>query len=122
MTNTTPKSQVKVAVPSATPVSKVVMATKPQAPLSSVGTITTKPGQGTNTKAGGSTLAIVKPAITSSQLASKQRGKHVTTRFKPLPGTVKFKSVTPATMGTCSTVTMVTPSPSVKSSSGEDVN
>ena len=30
---------------------------------------------------------------------------------------MKFKSVTPATMGTCSTVTMVTPSPSSQASS-----
>ena len=124
MTNTTPKSQVKVAVPSATPVSKVVMVAKSQGSSNSSGNQTSKSTQGVAGKPSGSLLTVTKSSATGGDVTAKQKGKHVTTaaRFKPLPGTVKFKSVSPATMGTCSTVTMVTPSPSLKSAGEGMVN
>lgn len=111
MTQSTPKSQTKVT--SGTP-PKAVLTSK--APLST----TVK-----NVTSGSSTLGAtaspvgvtLKTGLTAAQLAARHKVKPVAARFKPLPGTVKFKSVTPATMGTCSTVTMVTPSPSSQASS-----
>ena len=112
MTQSIPKNQSKVASVSAP---KAVLASK--TPLSTVGKgVTTGPAANPAATANPIGVAL-KTSLTAAQLASKQKAKPAAARFKPLPGTVKFKSVTPATMGTCSTVTMVTPSPSSQASS-----
>lgn len=92
MSHTAPKTQVKVAVPS-----KNVLVPKP-----SVSTSPSKP-----------VTSPVKAGITMSHLAAKQRGKQ-TTRFKPVPGTVKYKPVTPATTA----VTMATTSSNITTLTG----
>lgn len=111
MTQSTPKTQTKVT--SGTP-PKAVLTSK--APLS-----TTAKNVSTGSSSLGATASPVgvtlKTGLTAAQLAARHKVKPAAARFKPLPGTVKFKSVTPATMGTCSTVTMVTPSPSSQASS-----
>lgn len=115
-TQSMPKSQTKVT--SGVP-PKAVLTSK--APLSTavknVSTGSSNP-VATASPAG---LAL-KTGLTAAQLATRHKVKPAAARFKPLPGTVKFKSVTPATMGTCSTVTMVTPSPSSQASSALPVS
>ena len=111
VTQSSPKTQTKSA--SGVP-SKTVLSSK--APLSTavknVSTGASSP-VATSSPAG----LTLKTGLTAAQLAARHKVKPAPARFKPLPGTVKFKSVTPATMGTCSTVTMVTPSPSSQASS-----
>ena len=112
MTQSTPKTQTKLA--SGTP-PKGVLASK--TPLSSA--IKNVTSGAVNPAITANPIGVaLKTGLTAAQLAARHKViKPPAARFKPLPGTVKFKSVTPATMGTCSTVTMVTPSPSSQSSS-----
>lgn len=112
MTQSAAKAQTKVT--SGTP-PKAVLASKTPAKSVSTGSSTV----GATANPVGVTL---KPGLTAAQLAARHKVKPAAARFKPLPGTVKFKSVTPATMGTCSTVTMVTPSPSSQASSALPVS
>lgn len=111
MTQSTPRTQTKVTA--GTP-PKAVLASK--TPLSSaIKNVTTG---ASNPAAAANPIGVaLKTGLTAAQLAARHKVKPAAARFKPLPGTVKFKSVTPATMGTCSTVTMVTPSPSSQASS-----
>ena len=110
MTQSTPRTQTKVA--SASP-PKAVLASKTS--LST--TVKNIPGASHPAATANPIGVALKTGLTAAQLAARHKAKPAPARFKPLPGTVKFKSVTPATMGTCSTVTMVTPSPSSQASS-----
>ena len=106
MTQSTPRTQTKVT--SGTP-PKAMLASK--TPLSSA-------IKSVTTGAAANPIGVaLKTGLTAAQLVARHKVKPAAARFKPLPGTVKFKSVTPATMGTCATVTMVTPSPSSQASS-----
>ncbi|XP_015756610.1 PREDICTED: BRCA2-interacting transcriptional repressor EMSY-like [Acropora digitifera] len=121
VTSSTAKAQTVVTQSTHKTQTKLASGTPPKAVMSSKTPISS----GMKNLAGGT----VNPAITANpigvalktglqaQLAARHKAKQPVARFKPLPGTVKFKSVTPATMGTCSTVTMVTPSPSSQATS-----
>lgn len=99
MSHTTPKAQVKMSGPS-----KNVLVPK--------ASISTSPSKSTTG------ISPVKTGLSISQLATKQRGKQPT-KFKPLPGAVKFKSVNALAMGMPSTpVTMVTPTTNISTVSG----
>ena len=111
VTQSSPKTQTKTA--SGVP-PKTVLTSK--APLSTaVKNVST--GASSPVATASPAGLTLKTGLTAAQLAARHKVKPAAARFKPLPGTVKFKSVTPATMGTCSTVTMVTPSPSSQASS-----
>lgn len=119
VTSSTAKAQTVVTQSTHKTQTKLASGTPPKAVVSSKTPISS----GIKNLTGGT----VNPAITANpigvalktqaQLAARHKAKQPVARFKPLPGTVKFKSVTPATMGTCSTVTMVTPSPSSQATS-----
>uniref|UniRef100_A0A6P8HNP5 BRCA2-interacting transcriptional repressor EMSY-like n=1 Tax=Actinia tenebrosa TaxID=6105 RepID=A0A6P8HNP5_ACTTE len=99
MSHTAPKTQVKVAIPS-----KNVLVPKPS--------VSTSPSK--------SVTSPIKAGITMSHLAAKQRGKQ-TARFKPVPGTVKYKPVTPATKETTA-VTMATTSSNITTLTGSTIS
>lgn len=106
MTQSTPKTQ-----------TKVVSGTPPKAMVTSKAPLPTAVRNVLSAASVNPIGVALKTGLTAAQLVARHKVKPAAARFKPLPGTVKFKSVTPATMGTCSTVTMVTPSPSTQASS-----
>lgn len=122
VTSSTAKAQTVVTQSTHKTQTKLASGTPPKAVVSSKTPISS----GMKNLAGGTVNPAItanpigvalKTGLTQAQLAARHKAKQPVARFKPLPGTVKFKSVTPATMGTCSTVTMVTPSPSSQATS-----
>ena len=122
VTSSTAKAQTVVTQSTHKTQTKLASGTPPKAVVSSKTPISS----GIKNLAGGTVNPAItanpigvalKTGLTQAQLAARHKAKQPAARFKPLPGTVKFKSVTPATMGTCSTVTMVTPSPSSQATS-----